>query len=319
MASPNRVRLIDVPLEFTRHLGVEDPGDLAGVTLPSVLVSRGPLELDVLLRKHKAVAAIVLDGMLVHRHTIGGQCGIQLLGPGDVLLAGSELAPLWLDGVEVRAPAPARLTMLGEGFMAAAVRWPEAARALYESIGNQMRRLSSQLVICQLPRVDQRVLAMLWLLAESWGQVTAGGVRLPLTLTHETLGALVGARRPTVTLALRKLSQDGSIVHQDSGWLLLASPPLPATENTSSPATPFELTGPSRSPARQPSTARLDPSIAYAELKDTVRRLREQHMIGRQRTREQLKRLQSSRKRMAMARERISQDALSRRRSPPSA
>ena len=90
-----------------------------------------------------------------------------------------------------------------------------------------MHRLTGQLVICQLPRVDQRVLAIMWLLAESWGQVTPGGVRLPLALTHETLGAMVGARRPTVTLALRKLSQQGAIIHQESGWLLLEPPPEP--------------------------------------------------------------------------------------------
>ena len=34
---------------------------------------------------------------------------------------------------------------------------------------------------------------MMWLLAESWGQVTSAGTTLPLTLTHDTLGGLVGA------------------------------------------------------------------------------------------------------------------------------
>ena len=72
--------------------------------------------------------------------------------------------------------------------------------------------MTVQLVICQLPRVEDRVLAVLWLLAESWGHVTPAGVRLPLALTHETLGALIGARRPTVTLALRKLTDDGTLV-----------------------------------------------------------------------------------------------------------
>jgi Crp-like helix-turn-helix domain len=131
-------------------------------------------------------------------------------------------------------------------------------------------------VICQLPRVDQRVLALLWLLAESWSQVTPGGVRLPLTLTHETLGAMIGARRPTVTLALRKLSKDGSIVHQDSGWLLLEPPPEPAA----TPKVPGpDVAGISLSPWALRPKPEEDPSIVYAGLAETVRQLREQHVV----------------------------------------
>lgn len=47
-----------------------------------------------------------------------------------------------------------------------------------------------------------------------------------MTLTHETLGSLVGSRRPTVTLALRKLTAEGALVAQESGWLLLEQPAL---------------------------------------------------------------------------------------------
>ena len=178
-----------------------------------------------------------------------------------------------------------------------------------------MQRLTDQLVICQLPRVDQRVLAVMWLLAESWGQVTPGGIRLPLTLTHETLGALVGARRPTVTLALRKLSDEGSIVHQDSGWLLLEPPPDPAATSSAAKLVPPELAGISRwAPAPAPGR---DPSVAYAELSETVRRLREQHSFDRQQTREQLKRLSAARARMARTRDRIARDVVNRR-PPPS-
>ena len=189
---------------------------------------QGPLELDVLLATHNAFAASVLDGMVVHALQIGEQSGIQLLGPGDLLFQNGALSPPWLDGVEFRSVGPMRLALLGDGFLAVSRRVPRVTSALYQCIGEQMQRVTGQLVICQLPRVDQRVLAILWLLAESWGQVTPGGVRLPLALTHETLGAMIGARRPTVTLALRKLSEEGSIVHQDSGWLLLEPPPEPA-------------------------------------------------------------------------------------------
>ncbi len=79
-------------------------------------------------------------------------------------------------------------------------------------------------MICQLPRVDDRLLAVMWLLAESWGQVTPAGTLLPIGLTHAALGGLVGARRPTVTLALGSLTADGALRREERGWLLLRSP-----------------------------------------------------------------------------------------------
>ena len=104
------------------------------------------------------------------RVTIGEQSGIQLLGPGDLLVhRGDDVPPQWLDNCAFRAVAPTRLALLGDEFLWLARRVPEVVRALYESAGDQMQRLSGQLVICQLPRVEQRVLAMMWLLARIVG------------------------------------------------------------------------------------------------------------------------------------------------------
>jgi CRP-like cAMP-binding protein len=319
MASQDRVSLLDIKLELTRRLTAEERAELAGIALPVVRLDRGPLSLDNLLGPQNAFAATVLEGIVVYAVTIGDQSGIQLLGPGDLLLQRSDdLPPPWLDNCEFRAVTPTRLALLGNEVLWLARRVPEIVRALHESIGDQMQRLSGQLVICQLPRVEQRVLAMMWLLAQSWGQVTPGGVRLPLSLTHETIGALVGSRRPTVTLALRKLAEQGSIIHQDSGWLLLEPPPESESESGSGAAKASTLELRDLSVSRWgPALPPRDPSVAYSELLDTVRRLREEHAIGRERVREQLTRIKSSRVRMAMAREQISRDALSRR-GPPS-
>jgi CRP-like cAMP-binding protein len=64
----------------------------------------------------------------------------------------------------------------------------------------------------------------MWLLAESWGLVTPTGTVLPIALTHAALGGLIGARRPTVTLALGNLSASGLVRREPRGWLLLGSP-----------------------------------------------------------------------------------------------
>ena len=313
MASTDRVRLLDAKFELTRRLSPDERVELAAVMLPVVEVAEGPIELEPILEAHKAFATGVLDGMAVHVIQIGEQSGIQLLGPGDLLIQAHTDPPAWLEDVAFRAPAAISLALLGEDFLAVARRAPHLIPALYDCVADQMQRLSSQLVICQLPRVEQRVLAILWLLAESWGHVTPGGVRVPMALTHETLGGLIGARRPTVTLALRKLSEEGSVVRQESGWLLLELPPDPVgAPKVLAP----ELAGISLSRWAPDPEPPVDPSIRYAELRDTVRTLREQHIHDQEQTRDQLKRVRTARVRMAAIRERISQDSLRRQRPP---
>jgi CRP/FNR family transcriptional regulator, cyclic AMP receptor protein len=51
--------------------------------------------------------------------------------------------------------------------------------------------------------------------------VTGDGVVIGLRLTHEVLGCLVGARRPTVTLALKDLGAAGHVRRRDDGRLVL--------------------------------------------------------------------------------------------------
>jgi CRP/FNR family cyclic AMP-dependent transcriptional regulator len=266
MDATDRVPLLDAKLELTRRLVPEERAELVGVTLSVIETSPGPLAVAGVLRRNNAFAAALLEGVLVHSLQVGEQAGIQLLGPGDLLVQSTDTAPSWLHDVAFRAPAPVRMAILGDEFLGAARRAPRLIPALYECLADQMQRLSSQLVICQLPRVDQRVLAMLWLLAESWGHVTPGGVRLPLSLTHETLGSLIGARRPTVTLALRKLSEKGSVVRQESGWLLLEPPPEP--EGTPKELAP-ELAGISLS-RWAPGPELRDPSVRRQQLRDNL-------------------------------------------------
>jgi CRP/FNR family cyclic AMP-dependent transcriptional regulator len=315
MTQTERVSLLDARLELTRHMTNDERSELAGVSLPVITADPGPLELNALLTTHHAFGATVLDGIVVNTLRVGEQSGIQLLGPGDLLVPGSDLWPEWLAAVELQTATEVRLGLFGNELLAAAYRWPRVVQGLYMCIGDQLQRLTAQLVICQLPRVEDRLLAMMWLLSDSWGQVTSGGVRLPLALTHETLGAMIGARRPTVTLALRRLTEDGAIVHQDSGWLLVQSPPPPAGARPR--ILPSEIPKASLDEWGAPEPA-PDPSVGYAELRAIVRHLREQHILEREQTRQRLSDARSARLRMSAIRKRIEEEAVRRRRPPSS-
>ena len=85
--------------------------------------------------------------------------------------------------------------------------------------------------IAHLKRIDDRLLALLWCLAERWGRVSPDGVVVALRLPHRTLGSLVGARRPSVPTALGQLMARGEVERRpDGGWLLLGNPPEPRSQ-----------------------------------------------------------------------------------------
>ncbi len=228
MASLSTVRLLEVEPDIGRFLTAEERAAvLTLVSVPLATVLKGDFTL---FDEGKPFAGLVLEGMLFQRLRVGDHVGLRLLGPGDILSVGGTLRSTLLTQTECRAAARTELALLGNEVLSAARRWPRLMAGLHLRIGEQSERLAIQLVICQLPRVEQRLLALMWLLAESWGRVTAAGTVLPLSLTHEALGELIGARRPTVTLALIELTKRGAIVKEDGGWLLLESPPEPVGE-----------------------------------------------------------------------------------------
>ena len=65
-----------------------------------------------------------------------------------------------------------------------------AARAAHAAVSNVQRAIASQ------PRLEVRLALLLWHLAARWGKVEPGGIRLPIPLTHQLLGRLVGGRAP---------------------------------------------------------------------------------------------------------------------------
>jgi CRP/FNR family cyclic AMP-dependent transcriptional regulator len=179
--------------------------------------------------------AIVLEGALLRDLVLDSTSCSELLGPGDVFSPSEPHVDQRLVPCRVSwsATQPTRLGVLEWPFFERAAAWPGLLAELFERAAVRSFRLGIQMGICQLPRVETRLLLMLWHLAERWGHVGVDEVVLPLALSHRLLGQLVGARRPTITLALSRLEAEGLVHRQPDGkWVLSghgpAEPFLPA-------------------------------------------------------------------------------------------
>jgi hypothetical protein len=320
-ASAGRVSVLDAAPDLASFLTVDERLQLEQVSVPVVAMSsEGSLVVEELLTRRGAFAAVVLDGLVLHHLATGGNPGLRIVGPGDTIMAPLSTGPTFLGSSRYVAQSSARLALLSDEFVVAAHRAPHVVVGLQAAAAEQMERLSMQLVICQLPRVADRVLSMLWLLAESFGRVTPAGTTLPLSLTHEVLGALVGARRPTVTLALGELADRGALVHQDLGWLLLERPDLRGTRKGVLEAGKGTLEAPrllDETPSEWAASGevRWDTPRTLVALTDTVERLRDQHSLNVEQYRKRLLEVAASREEATAVRKRIgSQRGLSRQR-----
>jgi CRP/FNR family transcriptional regulator, cyclic AMP receptor protein len=188
-----------------------------------VEVPAGPRTVEELLGGHDAAyGVLLLDGLANRTVVLDGVVSAQLIGPGDLVRAGDDGGEaLIATATHWTVVEPLALALLDERFLLTVRRWPELVAALFERVAAQEERRDIHRAVSQLPRVEDRVHALLWMLAERWGRVTSDGVALRLPLTHELLGQLIGAKRPTVSLALKQLEARGKVRRRaDGGWLL---------------------------------------------------------------------------------------------------
>lgn len=230
IAASERVELLEVDPDLGRYL---DPSQvaIASERLPITVetLRRGPWTLPPMSVAGETApfGLLVLDGLLVRETTVGDHPSAELLGAGDVVrLAGQPESEALLPRlVEWSVLSPSRVAWLTTDLIAAAAPWPDVLACVIDRTGRRADRLNVMQAITHLTRVDDRLLALLWYLAERWGRVGPEGVTLTLRLPHRTLAGMVGARRPSVTTALGQLIARGAIERRtDGAWILRGTP-----------------------------------------------------------------------------------------------
>lgn len=176
-----------------------------------------------------AIGLLIVSGLAVRRVTLEHRASAELLGPGDLLRPWEEQAESIAYPMETtwRVVDPLEMAVLDATLATRLAAFPEVLGELMGRAVARSYRLAGSLVVAQLTSVDDRLLVALWHLAEQWGRVRRDGVLVSLRLTHELLGLVVGARRPSVTAALGRLADEGLVSPQPGGggWLLSGDPP----------------------------------------------------------------------------------------------
>ena len=164
---------------------------------------------------------LVLDGVLSVNVQVGDRVASELLGPGDIV----EPCTLQDDALlacatDWRGLEPMRFAILDGAFAERVRPWPQIMQALLHRVERRARNLNVQRAIASQPRLEVRLSLLLWHLAARWGRVEPGGIRLPLPLTHQLLGHLIGAERPSVSHALARLARAGVVTGHGDDWHL---------------------------------------------------------------------------------------------------
>jgi CRP/FNR family transcriptional regulator, cyclic AMP receptor protein len=224
------VRLLDADRDLARRLGSSAADARAAAVAGAVALPRGRWNPAIAAKRIRGgFGLLVLRGLLMRDLEGSEALGAELLSEGDLLGPddGAEERMLGLEP-QWEVLEPARLLVLDQAFAQRIAAYPALGVALVDRAHERARRTAIALALSHLPRVEDRLHRLLWHLADRRGRVSADGIVLSLPLTQEQLGRLVGARRPTVSLALRSLRERGLVRRgQADEWILALEPPVP--------------------------------------------------------------------------------------------
>lgn len=220
------VALLDVDPDLGAGLG-EDDLQLARRHAVASVLELEPSDWDTRVICERAtkgwLGLFVVDGLLLRRVRVGGRFACELLAAGDLVRpwdsdADYEPLPISVDWIVLRR---SRLAVLDTAFVIRCARWPTINGQIVARLAQRARSLALTQAVTHLPRANARLLILFWLLAERLGKVGPDGVHITLPVTHDVLAMLVGAHRPTVTVALQGLARAGLLIRAERDlWIL---------------------------------------------------------------------------------------------------
>ena len=155
---------------------------------------------------------LILDGVVAYQTRVGDRTALELVGSGDLLQRPVQRGDDLLErGDAWRVLCPTRFALLDDAFSERVRPWPQIVQELLRRSGRRTADVDALRAITCQPRLEVRLVLLLWHLAARWGRVEPAGIRVTLPLTHRLLGQLVAAERPSISHALSRLGHAGLV------------------------------------------------------------------------------------------------------------
>ena len=237
-----RIALLDVDPDLgARKSGAELAALRDRITTPVYRLAPGAMPSPPERGRDGHLGYLLLKGLLLYEVSACGRATAELLGPGDLIRP-------WAQGLSGTLSSKAKWVVLEQALLAdlasVTARPAEGSdilEALVARCADRAETVAIQRSITAHVRVDVRVLAYLWHLADRFGVVVPEAVKLDIPLTHAVLARLVGARRPTVTTALQRIMQLGYLRREGRVFVLLGDASAVTELESRSPARDFAL------------------------------------------------------------------------------
>ena len=154
----------------------------------------------------------------------GQEMSVVLAGQGDIF---GELAVI--DGLPGSASAVAMedtivYTLNRDLFREYMKRTPQFALNFMRTLSVRVRNSTHQVESLTLHEVPARLARKLLELAQQYGVVESGGVRINLTITQSDLASLSGTTRESINKALGSFKRQGLIVMGMQGQIVIVDP-----------------------------------------------------------------------------------------------
>jgi CRP/FNR family cyclic AMP-dependent transcriptional regulator len=175
-------------------------------------VPRGNFDAEALVGDPEGwLGLLVLDGLIAVGIEAGRAQSTWLVGGEDLIRPWNMQDVSLLSTPSWRALTETRVALLDRDFSRRMGGIPLICSELLARATQTTHWLLAKSLVSASPIVEERLMLLFSMLSERWGRVCADGVRLDLPLTHELLAKMCGARRPSVTTALRSLRERGLI------------------------------------------------------------------------------------------------------------
>jgi CRP/FNR family transcriptional regulator, cyclic AMP receptor protein len=166
---------------------------------------------------------LIIEGVLLREVSLARGGTAELLGAGDLLrpwdVDGEEFLPI-TSRVDWTVLSDVTVASLDRDFADRVCRWPTIVARLIARNAIRAKANTLNQAISHFKHVESRLLLLFWHFGERWGKVRGDYITIELPLTHELLGKLVGATRPSVTTALGQLARRELLDRDDRVWRL---------------------------------------------------------------------------------------------------